>query len=118
MGGAYSLQLALADKRVDACVICYGRVVTDPKKLAPLNASVLGIFGKEDKGIPIAEVRKFKASLESAGKTVAAIHEYDAGHGFMREKNGPNDNPEHRPGPTKEAWEAITAYFAKTLKGK
>jgi carboxymethylenebutenolidase len=118
MGGGYSLQLSLADKRVDACVICYGRVVTDASKLEPLHASVLGVFGKEDRGIPIAEVRKFKAALEKAGKTVEAIHEYDAGHGFMREKNGPGENPEYRAGPAKEAQQAIDAFFAKTLKGK
>lgn len=117
LGGGLALQTALADKRVSACVMCYGRVITDEKKLAPLHASVLGIFGKEDKGIPIAEVRKFKAALEKAGKTVEAINEYEAGHGFMREKNGPGDNPEYRAGPAKEAWAAIDKFFAKTLKG-
>jgi carboxymethylenebutenolidase len=109
MGGGYALQLALADKRVVACVICYGRVETDPDKLKPLNASVLGVFGKEDKGIPIANVRKFGQALKKAGKTVEEIGEYDGGHGFMREK----DDKE-----TKRAYEKIDKYFAKALKGK
>jgi carboxymethylenebutenolidase len=117
MGGALSLQTALADKRIGACVMCYGRVITDQAKLKPLNARVLGIFGKEDKGIPIAEVRKFKTALESAGKTVEAMHEYEAGHGFMRENNGPNKNPEYREEPAKAAWKEIHGFFAKTLKG-
>jgi carboxymethylenebutenolidase len=118
MGGGLALQASLADKRLKACVICYGRVVTDADKLEPLNASVLGIFGKEDKGIPVAEVRKFGDALKKAGKSVEALHEYEAGHGFMREKNGPKDNPEHRPGPTKEAWKEIDRFFDKKLKGK
>ncbi|MFO0929569.1 MAG: dienelactone hydrolase family protein [Gemmataceae bacterium] len=118
MGGAYSLQLALADKRVVACTMCYGRVVTDPAKLAPLNAKVLGVFGKEDKGIPITEVRKFGEALKTAGKQVEAINEYEAGHGFMREKNGPRENPEYRASEAKAAWAAIDKFFASTLKGK
>lgn len=118
MGGGYALQLSLADRRVDACVICYGRVISDAEKLAPLQAKVLGIFGKEDKGIPIAEVRRFGQALEKAGKSVEALHEFEAGHGFMREKNpGDRENPEHRPGPTKKAWAAIEKFLAGTLKG-
>lgn len=118
LGGGLALQTSLGDKRLTACVICYGRVVPEAAKLQSLNAAVLGIFGKEDKGIPVATVRKFGEALKSAGKTVEALHEYEAGHGFMREKNGPKDNPEHRPGPTKEAWKEIDKFFAAKLKGK
>jgi carboxymethylenebutenolidase len=118
MGGGYALQLALADKRVTACAICYGRVETDADKLASLNASVLGIFGKEDKGIPIASVRQFGKALSKAGKTSEGLHEYEAGHGFMREKNGERDNPEYRAEPARKAWQEIDKFFAKTLKGR
>lgn len=118
MGGGLALQTSLVDKRLKACVICYGRIVTDADKLEPLNAAVLGIFGKEDKGIPIADVRKFGEALKKAGKSVEAIREYEAGHGFMREKNGPKDNPEYRAGPAKEAWKEIDKFFDKKLKGK
>jgi carboxymethylenebutenolidase len=118
MGGALSLQLALNDKRVSACAICYGAVVTKPEALKGLNASVLGIFGKEDKGIPIKNVRAFGAALKDAGKTVEGINEYEAGHGFMREKNGPDKaNQEYRADEAKAAREAIDKFFAKTLKG-
>ena len=58
-GRRAGLQASLADKRLTACVMCYGRVVTDAEKLEPLKASVLGIFGTEDKGIPISDVHKF-----------------------------------------------------------
>ncbi|MFO0877085.1 MAG: dienelactone hydrolase family protein [Gemmataceae bacterium] len=118
LGGGLALQSSLADKRLTACVICYGRVIPDAEKLEPLNAAVLGVFGKEDKGIPVATVRKFGEALKKAGKTVEALHEYEAGHGFMREKNGPKENPEHRAGPAKEAWAEIEKFFAARLKGK
>ena len=64
MGGGYSLQLASNDSRVHACAMCYGAVVTDADKLKPLNATVLGIFGEQDKGIPAASVKEFAAALK------------------------------------------------------
>src|SRR5262245_14922399 len=119
MGGGYSLQLALAEPRIKACAICYGAPVNDPEKLKSLNAAVLGVFGEEDKGIPPQSVREFEAALKKAGKQVEAIHEYKAGHGFMRPANGPGkDNPEYREREAKDAWQAVDAFFAKTLQGK
>ena len=113
MGGGYSLELALHDKRVKACVICYGRVPTDPKALEPLQATVLGIFGGEDKGIPPKTVNGFEKALKKAGKKVAGIKEYKAGHGFMRE-----GSPAYRARATKAAWAQIDKFFAATLKEK
>jgi carboxymethylenebutenolidase len=114
MGGGLALQAALLDKRLSACVICYGRVVTDEKMLKPLAAEVLGIFGTEDKGIPIDDVRKFGKALKNAEKKVE-IKEYEAGHGFMREGK---DNPAYNEKSAKDAHEQIEKFFAKTLKGK
>jgi carboxymethylenebutenolidase len=113
MGGGYALQLALNDKRITACTICYGRLVTSAKALAPLNATVCGIFGKKDRGITIESVHKFKDALKDAGKKVDSINEYDAGHGFMR-AGGDAYNEKA----TKDAWKVIDTFFAKTLKGK
>src|SRR5262249_5149475 len=84
MGGGYSLQLALHEPRIKACAMCYGAVVTDPNALKPLGATVLGIFGEEDRGINPDAVHKFEQALKEAGKKVAGIREYKAGHGFMR----------------------------------
>jgi carboxymethylenebutenolidase len=113
MGGGYSLQLALADNRVHACAICYGRVTEDAKKLSSLNGPVLGIFGTEDKGIPIDGVRKFATALKTAGKKTGGINEYEAGHGFMRPGNA-----SYRKEQAQEAWGAIDKFFGKALKGK
>jgi carboxymethylenebutenolidase len=112
MGGGLALNLALADKRVKACAICYGAVVTDPAKLEPLAATILGIFGKEDKGIPIENVRKFAKALEKAGKRVEGIHEYEAGHGFMRPGK---ENKAYVAKEAKAAWAEIDKFFAKAL---
>jgi carboxymethylenebutenolidase len=115
MGGGFSLQLALHDSRVKACGICYGRLVTQADMLKPLEATVLGIFGEEDRGIPPAMVHKFEDAMKEAGKQIYAVKIYQAGHGFMR----PGEmNPAYRQEAAKDAWKQIDAFFAKTLAAK
>jgi carboxymethylenebutenolidase len=63
-GGQQSLQLSL-NEEVDATVIYYGNLVTDTRELAKLNGPVLGIFGSEDDSIPVSDVNKFDAYLDS-----------------------------------------------------
>lgn len=119
MGGGYSLQLALNNHTLKACVICYGRVVTEPEKLKPLAARVLGIFGEEDKGIPAKSVREFEAALKKEGRKVERIHIFaEAGHGFMRPANGASKNPAYRETQANQAWTEIEEFFAKTLARK
>jgi carboxymethylenebutenolidase len=117
MGGGYSLQLAIADPRIKACVICYGRVINDPDKLKSLKAKVIGIFGVEDKGIPAAGVRKFQATLRDIGVKTEAFHIFNkAGHGFMREGTDALPNPAYRPTQAREAWEIIENFLVRNLE--
>lgn len=118
MGGGYSLRLALNDKRIKACAMCYGPPITDADMLKPLNAVILGLYGEEDKGIPPAKVQKFEAALKKAGKNIEAIKEFKAGHGFMRPNNPKGKNPVYREAEAKRAWQDIDTFFAKTLQGK
>jgi carboxymethylenebutenolidase len=116
MGGNYSLQLALDNSKVGACVICYGAVYSDVDKLKSLHAKVLGVFGEDDKGIPAKGVRAFEDALKTAGKSVEKINIYKgAGHGFMRPMNGAKPNPEYRETQARDAWRQIDAFFEKTL---
>jgi carboxymethylenebutenolidase len=119
MGGGLSLSAALGDPRIQACVICYGRSASTADTLKPLQASVLGIFGEQDQGIPVGSVRQLEQALKAAGKTVEGVHIYPAGHGFMRPDNGPGKpNPAYNEAAAKDAWKQIDAFFAKTLGGK
>jgi carboxymethylenebutenolidase len=116
MGGMYSLQEALNDDRVKACVICYGQVVTKAEDLKSLKAPVLGVFGEEDKGIPAAGVMEFEKALKSIGTPVEKMNIYKgAGHGFMRQPSATLQNPEYREMQANDAWSQIDAFFAKTL---
>jgi carboxymethylenebutenolidase len=111
MGGGYSLQLALAEPRLAAAVIYYGRLATDEAALAKLRAPVLGLFGEEDRGIPAASVREFEATLKKLGKPVS-IHLYPgAGHAFANETR-----PSYRKEAAEDAWAKTLAFFAANLK--
>jgi carboxymethylenebutenolidase len=116
MGGAYSLEAALADPRIKACVMCYGAVITDPEMLKSLKAPILGVFGADDKGIPAKGVREFEKALMAAGGSVEKINIYEgAGHGFMRPMNGASKNPAYVETAANDAWSQIDAFFVKTL---
>jgi carboxymethylenebutenolidase len=112
MGGGYALDLAIADPKLKAAVINYGHLAADKATLQKINASILGIFGGQDKGIPVADVNKFEADLKSLGKPVQIKIFPDAGHAF----ENPNNQQGYRADDAKQAWELTTAFLAKNLK--
>jgi carboxymethylenebutenolidase len=111
-GGGWSLQTALAlPDKVDATVIYYGRLVTDPESLKKLQMPILGFFGGQDKGIPPASAREFEKALHELGKNVE-IHIYEeANHAFANPSGGNYDAAA-----ATDAWGKTTAFFAKYLK--
>jgi len=112
MGGGYSLSLATTEPRLAACVINYGRLVTEPATIAKINAHLLGNFGGKDRGIPPEDVRAFDLALKAAGKS-SDMKVYDsAGHGFMNSNNGEG----YDPAATKDAWQRIDAFLSRALK--
>jgi carboxymethylenebutenolidase len=105
LGGALSLRTAiLLPDELGAAVIYYGRVVTDAAELAPLTMPILGIFGGQDRGIPIASVRQFETTLETLGKTVEIVVYEDADHAFAN------------PSGTRYAPEAAADAWRRTLQ--
>ena len=110
-GGAWSLNTGLLlPQDLDAVVIYYGQLETDPAILAPLEMPIAGFFGGQDQGIPIAMVEAFEAALTELGKP-AEIHIYEeADHAFAN-PSGTRYNPEA----AADAWEKTTAFFAETL---
>ena len=111
-GGGWSLQAGLLlPNDLDAVAIYYGRLETDPAVLEPLQMPILGIFGAEDRGIPVEDARAFETALRGLGKD-AEIHIYEnAGHAFA--------NPSGRryvPEAAEDAWAKTTAFFDKHLQ--
>ena len=112
MGGGYSLDVALQEPTLAADVINYGHLATDPEALKKINASLLGIFGARDRGIPVADVRKFGETLDNMGKKIEIKIYDDAGHGFQN----PNNKDGYRAADAADAWRRITDFLATTLK--
>ena len=111
MGGGYALQVAI-DKPLAACVINYGRLVTDPKTIAGIRAAMLGNFGADDQGIPPSMVQAFEKEARAAGKAVDFKIYPGAGHGFAS-----NPDPKvFKPDAAKDADARTDAFLAKELK--
>ena len=111
-GGGLALREALLmSDQVDAAVVYYGYVGSDPQELKALKAPLLGLFGGADQGIPPGDVHKFEAALKALGKD-AEIHIYEgAGHAFAN-PSGQN----YQPVAAADAWKRSLAFLAAHLK--
>ena len=112
MGGGYSLDVALQEPTLTAASIHYGHLAVDPQSLKNINAAIQGIFGGQDRGIPVDDVKKFEQQLKQLGKKVEIIIYPDAGHAF----ENPNNKAGYRPDDAADAWKHTIKFFADTLK--
>jgi carboxymethylenebutenolidase len=111
-GGGWSLRTALSfPDAIDAAVIYYGRLTTDPQELAALRAPVLGVFGALDNGIPVTTVREFQSALEALGKE-ASIHIYDGADHAFANPSGTRYNA----AAAEDAWRKTVAFLAQNLQ--
>ena len=112
MGGGYSLDVALQEPTLAAAVINYGHLATDKDALKKINASMLGLFGAQDRGIPPADVKKFGETLDQLGKKIDIKVYDDAGHAF----ENPNNKDGYRAADAADAWHRTVGFFADQLK--
>jgi len=111
MGGGYSLDLALADPRLAATVINYGHLATSVDSLKKIHASILGIFGGQDRGIPVSDVRNFEQQLKQLGKPIEVVIFPEAGHGF----ENPTNKAGYRAEDAAQAWTKTVEFLRQTL---
>ncbi len=111
MGGGWSLDTALQNpEQVDATVIYYGRLVTDPEQLQVLQAPILGLFGAEDRSIPVETVREFESALLALNKQATVYIYEDANHAFA--------NPSgtaYQAEAAEDAWQHTLRFFREHL---
>jgi carboxymethylenebutenolidase len=112
MGGGLVLQSALNDAgagRYGAAVAFYGSPLT-PDQAAQVEAPVLGLYGADDGGIPVADVNMMQEALTAAG-VANEVHIYEgAPHSFF------NDTREsYRPEAAADAWQQMLAWFEEHL---
>ncbi len=111
-GGGAALAYSLHNPGIAATGVFYGSLITDADRLAALPGPVLGVFGREDRSIPVAEVEAFEAGLERAGVPYE-ITVYDGvGHAFV------GGMEEIRAGGApRAAWDQLRAFLARHLGG-
>lgn len=110
-GGAWSLRLAIAEPKLDACVLYYGRLVEDEAELARIQAPVLAVFGTRDRSIPEAKVAAFEASLQKLKKD-AKVLRYDAEHAFANPSGARYDQQN-----AAAAWVEVRSFLQQRLRG-
>ena len=75
---------------------------------AEVKEPVLGLYGADDTGIKVEQVKDMEARLKAAGKT-AEFHVYDgAPHGFHADYR-----PSYREAQAKQAWGELQSWFKK-----
>jgi carboxymethylenebutenolidase len=111
-GGTWALNAALLfPQDLDAAVIYYGQVSSDPERLAQLQVPILGHFAEDDRSIPLETVRGFTDTLEAAG-VVHDIRVYpDVQHAFAN-PSGNNYNAEA----AALAWQRSASFLEEHLR--
>jgi carboxymethylenebutenolidase len=91
MGGGLSLQAAIHIPTLDAAIIYYGPVETDPAHIRPIKAPILAHFANTDAWVSPESARSFIHNMHQAKKKIE-VHFYDAEHAFANLSN-PRHNP-------------------------
>ena len=112
MGGGYSLQLAVNEPKLAACVVYYGAMPTSAEDIQKIQAPVLGNFGAEDRGIKPDAVYSFEKAMKAASKSADLKIYPGAGHAFQNANNklGYHQNS------AEDAWKRTLAFLSKQLK--
>ena len=118
-GGRITWLYAAHNPAVRAGVAWYGRLSGVASELTPrhpldvagaLRAPVLGLYGGQDQGIPLADVEKMQAALAAAGGG-STIHVYpDAPHAFHADYR-----PSYRKAEAEDGWKRTLEHFATAL---
>ena len=121
-GGMYTLLYAARSPELKAAVPWYGQLrpaltpgvrTEGPLDVAArINAPVLGLYGAEDLGIPVADVRTLESKMKAAGRTAEFVIYPGAPHAFFADYR-----PSYRAEAARDAWGRCIAWFGKYLKG-
>ena len=114
-GGRVVWLYSAHNPNLKAGVAWYGRIVGEADALHPkhpidvakdVKAPVLGLYGANDKGIPVDTVEQMRKALKDAGKTAEIVVYPGTDHGF---------NADYRPTYKKESaedgWKRMLAWF-------
>ncbi|HRP22465.1 MAG TPA: dienelactone hydrolase family protein [Thauera sp.] len=116
-GGRITWLYAAHNPALKAGVAWYGRLDGAPSESTPqhpidvvdkLHAPVLGLYGGQDQGIPLDDVRMTQEALQKAG-SASMIHVYpDAPHAFHADYR-----PSYRKDEAEDGWKRLLDWFAR-----
>lgn len=110
-GGQQSLNLALNNDDMDATVIYYGRLVTEPETLSSISWPILGIFAELDQGIPPEQVNEFESALNELDITNDIRIYPGVDHAFANPSG-----ERYAPEAAMDAWQKTIEFFETNLK--
>jgi len=111
-GGGWSARLAMNEPLLNACVIYYGTVSSEPAEVGGITCPVLGIFAEKDASITPRMATEFKEAAESVGVSVE-LHIFDADHAFANPSGSRFDAED-----AAKAWELTYDFLSKNLVAK
>jgi len=111
-GGSQSMRMGARNPGLAAVVIFYGggpfQKAEDLGQMAKAGP-VLGIYGEQDAGIPVAQVKNFeKAMYEGMVRHTVAVYP-GVGHAFVK------SDTYNRGGPAEQAWKQAVAFLKSNL---
>ena len=116
-GGRTVWRYSTHNPSLKAGVAFYGSLADQHSEAMPQNAldtaaqvkePVLGLYGAEDQGIPVDQVKQMEAALKAAGKTAEFKNYPGAPHGFHADYR-----PSYRKEAADDAWKQMTDWFKK-----
>ncbi len=120
-GGMYTLLYAAHNPELKAAVAWYGQIKPEKKPrirtegpldvAAHIKTPLLGLYGGEDMGIPVADVKEMEAAVKESGGTAEFIIYAGAPHAFFADYR-----PSYRSDAAKDAWNRCLAWFNNYLK--
>jgi len=114
-GGRITWLYAAHNPNVKAGVAWYGRLVGEasannprhPVDIAPgLKASVLGLYGAKDQGIPLESIEKMKSALAQGSSKSTFVVYPNSGHAFHADYR-----PSYNEADAKDGWNRALAWF-------
>jgi len=113
-GGTQSMWMGTRNPELAAVVIFYGGgPIQDAAQLGSMRAAgpVLGIYGEDDGGIPVEQVRNFERALKARNVENTITIYPGVGHAFVK------SNTYQDGGTAQKAWTQMVEFLDRTLKG-
>ncbi|WP_287130343.1 dienelactone hydrolase family protein [Candidatus Cyanaurora vandensis] len=116
-GGRIVWLYSAYNPRVRAGVAWYGRLVGEATPLQPkyplevvpaLRIPVLGLYGGDDKGIPVSDVEQMQKAIKAANNPSEIVVYPEAPHGFHADYR-----PSYREKPAQDGFQRLIVWFQK-----